>query len=237
MDHRSRSTQGQNWQPIHAPQAHLNFWLGLTAKRFAERFGPELEACGIIASEWAALRALYRPGRLSPLDLVRALGMTKGGASKLIDRLVQKRLVKKEVGIYDRRFRTVELTRKGRELVCNLAFSELRLEYQFFGSLRFRGCRRLMNALKRTLGAQRNKYMDLWITLDGRSGQWNFQDDWRCSLRQRPLDSVTVGGSEQDLELFGSQFSESPTGEMTIEREGSQLDAQHPADERTLPLE
>jgi DNA-binding MarR family transcriptional regulator len=237
LSQRERRNLSQTWESIHAPQAHLNFWLELAAKSFAERLGPELKACRIIASEWAALRELYRPGRLSPLDLGRALGMTKGGASKLVDRLVQKGLVKKAVGMYDRRFRTVELTDKGRDLVSNLAFAELRMEHQFFGPLRFTGCRRLMNALKRTLGAQRRKYMDLWITLDGRGGQWNFQDAWRRSLRPRPLGNATGSGSEQSFELLVRQFAESPPGEVTIEREGTQSSSQHPADERPLPFE
>ena len=68
-------------------------------------------------SEWAVLRELYRPGRRSPVELGQVIGMTKGGASKLIDRLVKKGLVRKEVSEFDRRFRGVELTEYGREWV------------------------------------------------------------------------------------------------------------------------
>jgi DNA-binding MarR family transcriptional regulator len=205
------------WVPICAPQVRLNFWLNLAAKRFSERFGHKLKPWKIIPSEWAALRELYRPGRLSPLDLARALGMTKGGTSKLIDRLVEKGLVKKEVGIYDRRFRTVQLTAEGEILVGHVACSEERAERQFFRSLRLNGRHRLMDALKRTLGAKRNKYMNQWITLDGRGGQWVFQATWRSHLRRPALDNTAVSGSQQGFEFFGGQLAESPPRQVSIE--------------------
>jgi DNA-binding MarR family transcriptional regulator len=208
---RQRRNDWKTWVPICAPQVRLNFWLNLAAKRFSERFGPKLRPWKVIPSEWAALRELYRPGRLSPLDLGHALGMTKGGASKLVDRLVKKGLVKKEVGIYDRRFRTVQLTREGEILVGHVACSEERAERQFFRSLRINGRHRLMDALKRTLGAERKKYMNQWITLDGRGGQWVFQAAWRSRLRQVALDNTAVSGSQQGFEFFGGQLAESAT--------------------------
>jgi hypothetical protein len=66
-----------------------------------------------------------------------------------------------------------------------------------------------MEALKRVVGAERNKYMNDWISACGNGGQWVFQAAWRSSVRQRPLDAATLGGSEQSLELFRGQLAES----------------------------
>ena len=47
------------------------------------------------------------------------------------------------------------------------------------------------------------------ISTCGNRGQWLFQAEWQSSVRQRPLDAATLGGSEQSLELFGGQLAES----------------------------
>jgi DNA-binding MarR family transcriptional regulator len=187
----TRQSQRKVWPPIYAPQAQLSYWLRLADTHYSESFEPQLKGCNIIASEWAALRELYRPGRLSPSDVARAIGMTRGGTSKLIDRLVQKGLVEKRIGHYDRRVRTVELTEDGQFLVKYLAFSEERADRGFFRRLRPRGRCQLMQGLKRTLGVETKKYMDEWISLDGRGGQWVFQAAWRSSLRQQSLTPST----------------------------------------------
>jgi DNA-binding MarR family transcriptional regulator len=225
---RRGNNRNPGWSPIHSPQAQLNYWLRIAGNRFAKAFDSELKDWRIIASEWAALRELYRPVRLSPLDVGRAIGMTKGGASKLIDRLVQKRLVKKEVGLHDRRFRTIELTKAGKDLVTFLAFSEYAVDRGFFGWLPPDERRQLMTALKRTLGAEHNRYFDQWITPAG-GGQWFFQAAWRTSVLSKPLLRATPGRSQQSLQLFARQLAESSARQMAIEREGPQVGAQHPA--------
>ncbi len=211
---KKRTGRGEwkSWPPIYAPQAHINYWLKLVATRFAERFGAALKACNVIASEWAALRELYRPGRLSPLDVGRAIGMSKGGASKLINRLVRKGLVKKTVGEFDRRCRCVEITSDGKQIVTLLAFSEEDSERQCFRLLRINGRHRLRDALKRTLGAERKKYMNEWISICGNGGQWVFQAAWRDNVRRKPSGDSTFSSSEQSLKLFGGQLAESSTG-------------------------
>jgi DNA-binding MarR family transcriptional regulator len=175
----------QTWREIPSPQSHINYWLKLAETRFSAKFRRELQARGIIPSEWAALRELYRPTPLSPLDVGRAIGMSKGGASKLIDRLVEKGLVTKKVGKFDRRHRAVSLTEYGRAIVPSLAFSELLVHGEFFSVLQPKGRERLMEALQKTLGAEQIDYMDQWISTQGSGGQWAFQAAWHGSVRRR----------------------------------------------------
>jgi len=171
-----------------------------------------LEQWGLIASEWAALRELYRPTPISPLDVGRAIGMSKGGASKLIDRLVKKGLVTKKISQFDRRHRAVQLTQYGRDIVPSLAYSEQLASGRFFRRLRVKGRQRLMEALQRTLGAEEKDYMDQWISICGEGGQWVFQAAWHASVRRGPLRRPTFSSSEQSLQLFGRQLTESPAG-------------------------
>jgi DNA-binding MarR family transcriptional regulator len=176
----------QTWRQIYSPQSHINYWLKLVETRFYAKFSRELRLQDIIPSEWAALRELYRPTPLSPLDVGRAIGMSKGGASKLIDRLVKKGLVTKKVGEFDRRHRAVSLTQYGRTIVPLLAYAEQLLHGEFFRLLPLEERERLMEALQKTLGAEQINYMDQWISTEGRGGQWVFQAAWHGSVRRRP---------------------------------------------------
>ena len=92
MERRSTHFRGRGlvrttWQPITQAQWLGSYWLKRADRRISTSFAVDLKAWGIIASEWAALREMYRPGRNSSLGLATAIGMTKGGASKLVDRL------------------------------------------------------------------------------------------------------------------------------------------------------
>src|SRR5882757_9955079 len=120
------------WEPIKPRQSHLYHWVRDADRRFARSFDRLLREIGIIASEWAALRELYRPQRWSPVELGAAIGMSKGGGSKLVSRLVAKGFAVKDSNESDRRFRAVGLTRLGRELIVFLAPIEKDIDREFF---------------------------------------------------------------------------------------------------------
>jgi DNA-binding MarR family transcriptional regulator len=148
------------WQPITQAQSLCSYWVNRAERHVSSSFTRKLQACGIIASEWAALRQLYGPQRMSPVEIARAIGMTKGGGSKLVDRLVKKGLAKKAVGEFDRRFRTVELTERAEELVRNLARFVDRVETDLFGILR--RPYRLLRVLKRVVQTTPKERVDIW---------------------------------------------------------------------------
>ncbi len=98
---------------------------------------------------------------MSPVEIAHAIGMTKGGASKLVDRLVKKGFAVKSVGEFDRRFRTVELTEAGRGLVPRFARFVDNTDREIFGNLNRR--RRLLRTLKRVVHTRRQKErVDIW---------------------------------------------------------------------------
>jgi DNA-binding MarR family transcriptional regulator len=199
---RRRRRSRSPWTQINSPQTQINYWMDLAVTRFAVKVKPRMRACNLIASEWATLRALYRPNRLSPMDIANAIGMSKGGASKLVDRLVKKGLVRKEIGEYDGRTRTVELTREGKKLVPRMALFDDAADRRFYRLLRPTGRRGLLRALKRALGVEHKAYMDQWISNDGRSGQWALQFDWLRSIRVNLLRGSALRYRQQSIQFF-----------------------------------
>ena len=72
--------------------------------------------------EWRLLSALYAAGAVPPSLLADRLGLTRGGVTKLIDRLRAHRLlVRAGSGGHDRRYRTIALTGAGVTLVRDLS--------------------------------------------------------------------------------------------------------------------
>jgi DNA-binding MarR family transcriptional regulator len=134
----------------HAPARHyLTSWLRLAERRVARRWRGPLKTIGLLPSEWDALREMYKSRWTSTSEIARAIGMTKGGASKLIGRLIQLRLVRKEVHEIDRRYRPIGLNLAGELLVSHLADIEYECDQQTFCRLGHKQRHRLLEALKR----------------------------------------------------------------------------------------
>ena len=152
------------WETLKPAQSHLYTWVRKADRRFAQSFGRLLREIRLIDSEWAALRELYKPRSSSPVELSVAIGMSKGGASKLIGRLVKKGLVAKLTADFDRRFRSVYLTRQGRELVAFLAPLERAADREFFGPMGNNRRYRLMEWMKALLNGARSQHMGQWVS-------------------------------------------------------------------------
>ncbi|MEA3180062.1 MAG: hypothetical protein QOI59_3585 [Gammaproteobacteria bacterium] len=158
---------GASWSKIEAPESHVNHWVRRTQVCFSKNFGKILKEARLIASEWAVLRELYGPGRRATVELAQVTGMSKGGMSKLIERLVKKGYVAKKVQEHDRRFRGVWLTKQGRECVPLIASKEKSADRAFFGPLRGGGRHRLTQSLKKLLTGRRRDQMKEWVSLHG----------------------------------------------------------------------
>ena len=154
--------QSKAWKRITQAQSLCSYWLKRADRHVSSSFARHLKACRLVASEWEAIRQLYgQPIRLSPVEIARAIGMTKGGASKLVDRLVKKGLAKKTVGEFDRRCRAVELTEIGKDLVVRFAKFVTKTDGEIFGNRNRR--RRLLRTLKRVVHTRRHEErVDMW---------------------------------------------------------------------------
>lgn len=116
-------------------EAHLGFWLRFVSNHVSSRFQKLVEANGVTVSEWVALRLLYGRSAVSPLELMDALGMTKGAISKIVTRLEKKGLLARAASISDRRAHALVLTEGGRELVPRLAQLADQNDAAFFGHM------------------------------------------------------------------------------------------------------
>lgn len=115
--------------------AHLGFWLRFVSNHVSMRFGKLLEARGISVAEWVALRTLMDPPGCSHGTLIQVLGMTKGAASKLISRLEEKGLARRDAASEGGRSQLLVLTPQGRALVPQLAALADANDAHFFGHL------------------------------------------------------------------------------------------------------
>lgn len=115
--------------------SHLGFWLRFVSNHVSDAFQLKVEAHGVTAAEWVVLRQLLSLGDVPPSRLAGEMGMTRGGVSKLVERLHAKKLVTRSAGRGDKRFQSVGLTAAGRKLVPKLAALADRNDAEFFGHL------------------------------------------------------------------------------------------------------
>ncbi|SOB78598.1 DNA-binding transcriptional regulator, MarR family [Sphingomonas guangdongensis] len=86
------------------------------------RVSAAIAAERVSVAEWRLLSALHAAGAVPPSMLAETLGLTRGGTTRLIDRLRARRLVVRAgAGGTDRRYQTIALTGAGAVLVRHLA--------------------------------------------------------------------------------------------------------------------
>lgn len=115
--------------------SHLGYWLRRVSNSVSGAFARKVEARGVIVAEWVMLRELYTDPSLGPSQFAEMLGMTRGGVSKLVDRLVEKELLTRRPSVDDKRAQLLSLTEAGRALVPELAELADRNDAEFFDHL------------------------------------------------------------------------------------------------------
>jgi DNA-binding MarR family transcriptional regulator len=115
-------------------ESHLGYWLRYVSNHVSHAFSLKLTARGVTIAEWVMLRELY-DAESPPSALAGRLGMTRGGISKLADRLIAKGLITRRANAADRRFQLLALTRKGRATAPKLAALADENDEEFFAHL------------------------------------------------------------------------------------------------------
>ncbi len=119
---------------------HVGYWLRFVSNQVSQAFTAKVETEGVTVAEWVVLREMFEHSAANPSHLAERLALSRGAVSKLIDRLIAKDLVKKQLGMAvpsnrDGRYQTLELTKAGRRLVPKLAKLADKNDDQFFGHL------------------------------------------------------------------------------------------------------
>ena len=133
--------------------AHLGFWLRFVSNHVSARFAQLVEDEGATVTEWVALRTLFDKPQTTHAELIQALGMTKGAASKVVTRLEEKGLARRDLAEGRAREQVLLLTPQGRALVPRLAALADQNEEHFFGHMSARERQALMKAFQ-ALAAQ-----------------------------------------------------------------------------------
>lgn len=134
-------------KPVSRLEDHLGFWLRRVSNEVSQGFSQRLEAKGVSIAEWVLLRAIYGTPNQAPSRLAEMMGMTKGGITKLADRLVARGLVLRRPDPEDARAQTLVLTASGERMVPELAAEADANDDAFFSIL----TNTERAALKRTL--------------------------------------------------------------------------------------
>jgi len=132
-------------------EAHLGYWLRFVSNHVSLGFKRAVEAEGVTVAEWVALRRLYDVERSSPSDLASRMGMTRGAVSRLVERLVGKKLVSRAASPDDGRAQIIALTDHGRRLVPRLAGIADRNDARFFAHLSTQESRIVMDVMRKTV--------------------------------------------------------------------------------------
>jgi DNA-binding MarR family transcriptional regulator len=118
-----------------ALESHIGFWLRFVSNHVSQSFARKVERSGVTVAEWVMLREMFEAGATSPSRLAGSSGLTRGAVSKLIERLVRKKLATRAESGDDRRYQDVTLTAAGRALVPKLAALADRNEEEFFSCI------------------------------------------------------------------------------------------------------
>lgn len=132
---------------METPEIPLAILLRLAAGKLATVEAAAFRAQGVTAAEAMLLRELRSAGAVAPSVLAVRLGMTRGGVTKLVDRLKAKQLLVRAKGRGDGRMQTIGLTGAGARLVPELDWVAARVEAAVLGKLDAAGRAGLVRAL------------------------------------------------------------------------------------------
>ena len=114
---------------------HIGYWLRFVSNTVSFAFRDRIAKLGVTVAEWVALRSLHNCAPCTLGELSEQIGIDAGATSRLIERLLRKKLVSRNAAASDRRFVTLKLTASGKALVPKLAREADRNDEAFFGQL------------------------------------------------------------------------------------------------------
>ncbi len=103
-------------------KSHIGYRLRVVSNAVSHSFAKKLADCEVTVAEWVILREMYSDdSKTNPSKVAELTGLTRGAVSKLIDRLLIKKLIIRSESTEDRRYQEIALSAKAIELVPKLA--------------------------------------------------------------------------------------------------------------------
>ncbi len=117
-------------------KSHIGYRLRVVSNAVSHSFAKKLADCEVTVAEWVILREMYSDdSKTNPSKVAELTGLTRGAVSKLIERLLIKKLVVRSESTEDRRYQEIALSAKAIELVPKLAGIADRNDERFFSVL------------------------------------------------------------------------------------------------------
>lgn len=134
---------------------HTGFWLRFVSNHVSHAFARKLLVSGVTVAEWVVLREMFDDEQTSPGVVAERIGMTRGGVSKLVDRLVAKTLITRRERTDDRRYQSIALTPAARRLIPRLAALADQNDEEFFHPLSAKERAALVATMQKLVQAHR----------------------------------------------------------------------------------
>jgi DNA-binding MarR family transcriptional regulator len=138
-------------------EKHIGFWMRFVSNTVSYSFRDRIAKKGVTVAEWVALRALYDEGPCRLNALAEYMGTDPAAASRLVDRLLSKKLATRETSSEDRRSVKLTLTSKARALVPQLLAQADENDDFFFAPLSEADRAHLLRILKQLVSAHHLK--------------------------------------------------------------------------------
>ena len=116
-------------------EAHLGYWLRCVSNRVSGEFARALQARHASVAEWVVLCYIRELPERKPGEIARALGLTRGAISKVLDKLETKTWITRAAMPEDNRAQQLSLTPQGRRILPVLTKIADRNDEHFFGRL------------------------------------------------------------------------------------------------------
>lgn len=114
---------------------HIGFWLRFVSNHVSFSFRDRIAALGITVAEWVALRSLHNRAPCTLGELSDQIGIDLGATSRLVQRLIKKKLASRKASKEDRRYITLDLSPTGKKLIPEIAHEADQNDSAFFDCL------------------------------------------------------------------------------------------------------
>jgi DNA-binding MarR family transcriptional regulator len=100
---------------------HIGFWLRFVSNHVSFSFRDRIAGLDVTVAEWVALRTLHNHAPCTLGELSEQIGIDLGATSRLVSRLIDKKLASRKASPDDRRYVTLELSPAGKKLIPKIA--------------------------------------------------------------------------------------------------------------------
>jgi DNA-binding MarR family transcriptional regulator len=132
-----------------ALEAHLGYLLRRVSNHVSGAFAKALDAKQVSVAEWVVLSEIHQHPEIRPAELADKIGLTRGATSKVLDKLEQKKWIRRKTFEADSRGQLLFLTQQGSRVLPELKEIADRNDQRFFDCLDARETTTLKQLLRK----------------------------------------------------------------------------------------